>query len=78
MARVECVYEDNNGWRTPDDMWLELEMEKEEKHVYHINIIIEKDDNTGKRTEQPPGEDNSNDDIKSVGKDNVRVGRKSV
>jgi hypothetical protein len=49
-----------------------LEDEEEEMPVYHVNIIIEEDDDSGKRVELPAGRDSSNGDIWPRGKDNIK------
>jgi hypothetical protein len=44
LAKGEHSFENNNGWRTPDDSLLELEAADDIMHVYHVNIIMEEDD----------------------------------
>ncbi len=44
LARVNHDQEDGNGWRTPNDSWLDME-EEENAQVFHINVILEEDNN---------------------------------
>jgi hypothetical protein len=43
MAGGEYIQEDNNGWRSPDDSWLDMHGESDGP-TYHINVIIEDKD----------------------------------
>jgi hypothetical protein len=40
LVKGECPYKGGDGWRTPDDAWLELEAEEDVMHAYHVNIIM--------------------------------------
>ncbi len=38
------TFENDHGWKTPDDSWLELEDESEEEPIYRVNVIIEEEE----------------------------------
>ncbi len=44
MAEGEYGCENNEGWRTPDDSWLDME-EQCGTLTYHVNIVVEDEDN---------------------------------
>jgi hypothetical protein len=40
LAKGEYWHEDKDGWRTPDDSWLELEHEELVMQVYHVTVVM--------------------------------------
>ncbi len=78
QAKGEHSYENNDGWRTPDNSWLELEAEDEIRHAYHVNIIMEEDDSIEERTElstEKAGNDEENQFAEEKGN---RMGKEAV
>jgi hypothetical protein len=42
MLVGEYEHKGNEGWRTPDDSWLDLE-EEDDLATYHVNVLIDED-----------------------------------
>ncbi len=66
LAKGEDSYENNDGWRTPDDSWLELGAGDKIMQVYHANIIMEEDNSMEERTKLPAEETDNNGENQSL------------
>jgi hypothetical protein len=71
IARGDHGQEDGNGWRAPNNSWLDME-EEEGVQVYHVNVILEEDDNEERMEEESGEEEEAEPKEKKRGSDRSR------